>query len=200
MVNRMRAGVSPSSPLRTWWRRSACCWTDSASSACLRRAAAWARCRHCNGRSIRRNGWQTACSSPRRRARRRRISPSTRSGGRPFTPICAGIRGDYYGAGQEPPDAGLAVARMVGHITYMMYSSETKFGRGLQGHDQLPYTFFTPEFTVESYLQHQGEELLSALMQLPVHHEGVSISTFRNSIRRWLSCCGAPARTPNSLW
>ena len=70
-------------------------------------------------------------------------------------------RGDYYGEGKQAPEAGLAVARMVGHITYMSeHSLETKFGRGLQGHDQLPYTFFAPEFTVESYLQHQGEKFV----------------------------------------
>lgn len=70
-------------------------------------------------------------------------------------------RGDYYGADREAPDAGLAVARMVGHITYMSERSlESKFGRTLQGHDQLPYTFFAPEFTVESYLQHQGEKFV----------------------------------------
>ena len=70
-------------------------------------------------------------------------------------------RGDYYGADREAPDAGRAVARMVGHITYMSERSlESKFGRTLQGHDQLPYTFLAPEFTVESYLQHQGEKFV----------------------------------------
>ncbi len=71
-------------------------------------------------------------------------------------------RGDYYGADREAPDAGLAVARMVGHITYMSeHSLESKFGRRtLQRHEQLPYTFLAPEFTVESYLQHQGEKFV----------------------------------------
>jgi homoserine O-acetyltransferase len=68
-------------------------------------------------------------------------------------------RGDYYDG--DAPDAGLAVARMVGHITYMSeHSLETKFGRALQGHAHLPYTFFAPEFTVESYLHHQGEKFV----------------------------------------
>lgn len=66
--------------------------------------------------------------------------------------------GDYYG--HTPPTAGLSVARMVGHITYMSeYSLETKFSRRLQTHDQLGYSF-TPEFAVESYLQHQGEKFV----------------------------------------
>lgn len=66
-------------------------------------------------------------------------------------------RGSYYDG--DAPDGGLAVARMVGHITYMSEGSlEAKFGRDLQGHDALPYTFDQAEFTVESYLQHQGEK------------------------------------------
>lgn len=66
--------------------------------------------------------------------------------------------GDYYG--QTPPDEGLAVARMVGHITYMSeYSLETKFSRNLQSSERLGYTF-APEFAVESYLKHQGEKFI----------------------------------------
>jgi len=66
--------------------------------------------------------------------------------------------GNYYG--QSPPAAGLAVARMVGHMTYMSeYSLETKFGRQLQDINQLGYRFGT-EFAVESYLQHQGEKFV----------------------------------------
>lgn len=62
--------------------------------------------------------------------------------------------GNYYG--KTPPDAGLAVARMVGHITYMSeYSLESKFGRQLQEKPRFGYTFET-EFAVESYLHHQG--------------------------------------------
>jgi homoserine O-acetyltransferase/O-succinyltransferase len=62
--------------------------------------------------------------------------------------------GDYYG--KTPPDAGLSVARMVGHITYMSeYSLESKFGRTLQEKPRFGYTFET-EFAVESYLHHQG--------------------------------------------
>jgi homoserine O-acetyltransferase len=64
--------------------------------------------------------------------------------------------GNYYDS--EPPTSGLAVARMVGHITYMSeYSLETKFGRRLQHRSHLGYTFDT-EFAVESYLHHQGEK------------------------------------------
>jgi len=67
--------------------------------------------------------------------------------------------GDYYDG--LPPRAGLAVARMVGHITYMSEPSlDAKFGRRLQQHDRLPYRFDQPEFAIESYLQHQGEKFV----------------------------------------
>jgi homoserine O-acetyltransferase/O-succinyltransferase len=62
--------------------------------------------------------------------------------------------GDYYG--KRRPDKGLAVARMVGHITYMSeYSLEEKFGRRLQDRQELAYSFET-DFAVESYLHYQG--------------------------------------------
>ena len=66
--------------------------------------------------------------------------------------------GDYYGSTR--PTSGLAVARMVGHITYMSeYSLETKFSRRLQESDKIAYSFAT-EFAVESYLRHQGEKFV----------------------------------------
>jgi len=67
--------------------------------------------------------------------------------------------GDYYG--RTPPQAGLAVARMVGHITYMSDKSmTTKFGRRLQSGDALSYTFDGPEFAIESYLAYQGQKFV----------------------------------------
>lgn len=64
--------------------------------------------------------------------------------------------GDYYAS--DTPTNGLAVARMVGHITYMSETSlEQKFGRKLQDQTHLSYGFGT-DFTVESYLQYQGEK------------------------------------------
>ncbi len=66
--------------------------------------------------------------------------------------------GDYYG--RKAPTAGLSVARMVGHMTYMSeFSLESKFSRRLQTSDQLGYGFDT-EFEVESYLKHQGEKFV----------------------------------------
>jgi homoserine O-acetyltransferase len=66
--------------------------------------------------------------------------------------------GDYYG--KEVPAAGLAVARMVGHITYMSeHSLEVKFGRSLQTRAALGYDF-NVDFAVESYLKYQGEKFV----------------------------------------
>lgn len=64
-------------------------------------------------------------------------------------------RGDYYD-GENKPDAGLAVARMVGHITYLSDESmHQKFGRRLRGLEKYGYEFDT-EFEVESYLKYNG--------------------------------------------
>jgi homoserine O-acetyltransferase len=65
--------------------------------------------------------------------------------------------GAYYDKAQKP-DAGLAVARMVGHITYLSEESmHLKFGRRLQGHEKYGYEFET-EFEVESYLKYNGHK------------------------------------------
>ncbi|MFZ4109704.1 MAG: homoserine O-acetyltransferase MetX [Polymorphobacter sp.] len=55
-----------------------------------------------------------------------------------------------------PPAAGLAVARMAAHITYLSEEGLTaKFGRRLQNRETLGFGF-DAEFQVESYLRHQG--------------------------------------------
>jgi len=67
-------------------------------------------------------------------------------------------RGDYY-AGRSP-DLGLAVARMVGHVTYLSDEAmRRKFGRRLQ--DKSDFSFgFEADFQVESYLRHQGSKFV----------------------------------------
>jgi homoserine O-acetyltransferase len=63
--------------------------------------------------------------------------------------------GNYYGE-NDPPAAGLAVARMAAHITYLSESGLTeKFGRRLQAKDAKGFGF-DADFQVESYLRHQG--------------------------------------------
>lgn len=55
------------------------------------------------------------------------------------------------------PENGLALARMIGHITYLSDASmHNKFGRNLQNKEAIGYDFST-EFQVQSYLHHQGE-------------------------------------------
>ena len=72
--------------------------------------------------------------------------------------------GDYYNGGNgggDPPAAGLAVARMAAHITYLSEAGLTeKFGRRLQARPDRPdgaKSFgFDADFQIESYLRHQG--------------------------------------------
>jgi homoserine O-acetyltransferase len=67
-------------------------------------------------------------------------------------------KGDYYG--KAVLQAGLAIARMVGHITYLSEEQmRAKFGRRLQDRESFGYDFET-EFQVESYLQHQGNKFV----------------------------------------
>ncbi len=66
--------------------------------------------------------------------------------------------GDYFG--KALPGRGLAVARMIGHITYMSWiSMEQKFGRKLQDKEKLGYDF-SKDFEVESYLQYRGQSFV----------------------------------------
>lgn len=67
--------------------------------------------------------------------------------------------GNYYG--HTPPARGLAVARMVGHITYMSDDSmREKFGRRLRGKNSFGYDFDV-DFEVESYLRYRGNEFVN---------------------------------------
>jgi homoserine O-acetyltransferase len=67
--------------------------------------------------------------------------------------------GNYYGG--KRPDMGLAVARMVGHVTYLSDEAmRRKFGRKLQ--DKATFSFgFDGDFQVESYLRHQGHKFVT---------------------------------------
>src|SRR5271166_5814791 len=67
--------------------------------------------------------------------------------------------GDYYG--KEPPARGLAVARMVGHITYMSdHSMREKFGRRLRGKEAFGFDFEV-DFEVENYLRYRGTQFVN---------------------------------------
>ncbi len=66
--------------------------------------------------------------------------------------------GNYYSS--DTPDMGLAVARMIGHITYLSDEAMgTKFGRRLQNPTTLSLELGN-DFQVESYLRHQGRKFV----------------------------------------
>ena len=110
--------------------------------------------------------------------------------------------GDYYRA--EPPAAGLAVARMAAHITYLSEAGLTeKFGRKLQARPDKPdgaKTFgFDADFQVESYLRHQGIAFVDRFdansylyitramdyFDLAEEHGGLLANAFRGSATRF---------------
>lgn len=68
---------------------------------------------------------------------------------------------DVAGIGDgRTPDVGLAIARMMAHITYLSEDAfEEKFGRAHQ--HGAPRRGFGVDFAVESYLDHQGEAFLT---------------------------------------
>ncbi len=67
-------------------------------------------------------------------------------------------QGEYYD--HDKPDLGLAVARMVGHVTYLSDEAmRRKFGRRLQDKNDFSYDFGV-DFQVESYLRHQGTKFV----------------------------------------
>jgi homoserine O-acetyltransferase len=107
--------------------------------------------------------------------------------------------GNYYGG--KKPDLGLAVARMIGHITYLSDESmRLKFGRRLQ--DKADFSFnFDADFQVESYLRYQGRKFVERFdanaflyitkaadyFDLPRHHgEGSAVAAFAAARSRFL--------------
>lgn len=65
--------------------------------------------------------------------------------------------GDYYGG--PVPARGLAVARMIGHITYMSDKSMAeKFGRRFR--DETRSSKFAADFEVEGYLRYRGDSFV----------------------------------------
>ncbi|MFW2851009.1 homoserine O-acetyltransferase MetX [Sphingomonas sp. TX0543] len=105
--------------------------------------------------------------------------------------------GDYYRSTQ--PAAGLAVARMAAHITYLSEAGLTeKFGRRLQARDAKSFGF-DADFQVESYLRHQGLSFVDRFdansylyitramdyFDLAEEHGGLLASAFRTSKSRF---------------
>ncbi|MDR2709353.1 MAG: homoserine O-acetyltransferase [Elusimicrobiota bacterium] len=67
--------------------------------------------------------------------------------------------GNYYGS--KEPEVGLAIARMIGHITYMSDKSmEQKFSRRLK-ENKFSFDFGgKPDFEVEGYLHYKGNSFV----------------------------------------
>jgi len=66
--------------------------------------------------------------------------------------------GDYYSG--KKPEKGLALARMIGHLSYLSEVSMTrKFGRRLQENNVFKYNF-SVDFEVENYLHYQGKKFV----------------------------------------
>lgn len=64
--------------------------------------------------------------------------------------------GEYYAEDAPKPNRGLALARMIGHISYLSgQSMHERFGRKLQDRETIGYGLLT-DFQVESYLQYKG--------------------------------------------
>ena len=67
-------------------------------------------------------------------------------------------QGSYYDGPR--PEKGLALARMIGHISYLSEDSMArKFGRKLHENNAFKYDFST-DFEVESYLHYQGKKFV----------------------------------------
>ncbi|ADH86091.1 homoserine O-acetyltransferase MetX [Desulfurivibrio alkaliphilus] len=68
-------------------------------------------------------------------------------------------KGHYYDG--DKPATGLAVARMIGHVTYLSDEAlRRKFGRRLQEKEDFSFQFDDIDFQVESYLRHQGSKFV----------------------------------------
>ena len=66
--------------------------------------------------------------------------------------------GNYLAASAQPT-TGMALARMVGHLTYMSADRMSdRFGRDLRSGSFAPDSSEAPLFEVESYLRYQGEQ------------------------------------------
>jgi homoserine O-acetyltransferase len=70
-------------------------------------------------------------------------------------------QGGFYHRTEDAPNAGMGIARMIGHITYLSaVGLADKFGRRLQFADDIGYSLTEPEFEVESYLRHQADSFV----------------------------------------
>lgn len=98
--------------------------------------------------------------------------------------------GNYYGG--EIPARGLAIARMIGHITYLSDDKmHQRFGRQLIKETGYGYGFAT-EFQVENYLRYQGDSFVkrfdaNSYLYLTKAMDYFDLAQPSNSLRKELS-------------
>ena len=99
--------------------------------------------------------------------------------------------GNFYTG--KPPARGLAVARMVGHITYMSDASmREKFGRRLRDKDAFGFDF-SADFEVESYLRYRGSQFVTRFDANSYLYITKAMDYF--DVSEWLSVAGSSIRT-----
>ena len=97
--------------------------------------------------------------------------------------------GNYYGSAL--PEKGLAVARMVGHITYMSNDSmEEKFSRRLK--DDNTGFKFSADFEVEGYLQYRGQSFVKRFDANSYLYITKAMDYFDLSDGKWIPAGGLP--------
>lgn len=97
--------------------------------------------------------------------------------------------GDYYGG--LVPEKGLAVARMLGHITFMSNASmEKKFSRRLR--DDSPDFKFSADFEVEGYLQYRGMSFTKRFDANSYLYITKAMDYFDLSDGKWIPEAGLP--------
>ena len=122
-------------------------------------AARWAACRRCE--------WavaypeSVACRHPHRHhGPPQRAADRFQRGGPPGHHGRPGLERAATTTARNRPARGLAVARMVGHITYMSDDSmREKFGRRLRDKENFGFDFDV-DFEVESYLRYRGSQFV----------------------------------------
>ncbi|HHY59583.1 MAG TPA: homoserine O-acetyltransferase [Clostridia bacterium] len=100
--------------------------------------------------------------------------------------------GNYYDG--EPPRRGLALARMIGTITYKSLPAwENKFARAFSGFRPGDYYEFQQRFEVENYLLYQGEKLVKRFdantylyltKAMDLHDIGYPFNSYEEAFRR----------------
>ncbi len=102
----------------------------------------------------------------------------------------------HYADRDKSPRRGLAVARMVAHITYLSEAAlHRKFGRDLQKRKSVSYGF-DADFAVESYLRHQGSAFVdrfdaNSYLYITRAMDYFDLASGHDSLAQALNACGS---------